>query len=323
MKHIKILDVNNYCRLKVICEYNRHLSIYYYFKFLLLDDNEKQIFLNADFNIINSIKFLIKESTLTEFMQCVFKISEDTYLDNFFDYKDNYRNYMPLNISKLENVKNTFYINDGFINKFITFVENYFNIKFLYHLIYIISNENNYQSEENVSIAEDFIFRFYNSDKFFLIMYYYFYQKISLTHEMLRHSYELEDVLDEGLRLPDFTNRRELHVKKIKKLLSELFSVNIYGIKRKMNELMTIFIKHKSNKSLLDHLNHIEIHSIILSERYNEYYNSNLYKSLVNIHNVKDKLIFHMSVNKITNTSNKFHELFIYLEDILDKHYFY
>lgn len=327
MNYIKKLDDYTYHRLTVIHGYNRHLSVYFYFKFLLLDENEKQLFLNADFNIINCIKILIKESTLTELMQSVFKIADDTYLDNFFDYKDNYRNYQRLDTSKIDNIKRNTYIDKKFMEKFLTSVENYFKIKFLFHLIYTISNENNYEPEDNISVAEDFIYRFYNSDKFFLIMYHYFYTQTQLSRNIIktevRYSYELEDLLDKGLRLPDFNNLTQFDVKKIQYLLTEFFNTNIYSNERRLNELMTIFIKHKSNKNLIEHLNYIEIHSQILSERYNEYYNSKLYVSLSNIKNVKEKLISYISVNKIEKeTDKKYHELFDYLKDILDKHWF-
>lgn len=326
MRYLKKLK-NDYTheRLRVIYNYNRHLSVYYYFKFLLLDENEKKIFLNNElFNTIHVFHIIIKESTLTTLMQDVFKIGDDTYLDNFFDYKDNYRNYQRLDTNKLDNIKGQ-YIEQPFMEKFLISVEKYFKIKFLYHLIYTISNENNYQPQENVSVADDFIFRFYNSEKFFLIMYYYLYQEIpyspNIGKQILRYTYELEDLLDQGLRLPDFTNLGQLDVKKIQYLLFEFFRSNIYSNERRLNEMMTIFIKHKSDKSSLDHLNHIEIHSHLLSEQYSKYYVSKLYVSLSNVNNVKEKLISYMSVNKM-DKNNKYYELLIYLKNILDKHYF-
>lgn len=328
MQYLKKLKDSSFHRLRIIYGYNRHLSVYYYFKFLLLDENEKQLFLNNEFfNTIHVFNLIIKDSTLTELMQSVFKIADDTYLDNFFDYKDNYRNYQRLDTNKLDNIKGQGqYIEQPFTEKFLISVEKYFKIKFLYHLIYTISNENNYQSQENISTADDFIFRFYNSDKFFLIMYYYFYKEspfsMSVSKQILRYTYELENLINRGLRLPDFTNLSQIDVKKIQYLLTQFFISNIYSNERTLNEMMTIFIKYKSNKSLLDHLNHIEIQSKILSARYNEYYNSKLNKSLVNLYNIKEKLISYMSVNKI-NKNNKYYDLFIYLKDILDKHYFY
>lgn len=332
MQYLKKLNDCSFHRLRVIYGYYRHLSVYYYFKFLLLDENEKQLFLNNEFfNTIHVFHLIIKDSTLTELMQSVFKIADDTYLDNFFDYKDNYRNYQRLDTNKLDNIKSQGqYIEQPFMEKFLISVEKYFKIKFLYHLIYTISNENNYEPEANVSVADDFIYRFYNSEKFFLIMYHYLYQVLyqvsplsrNIIKKEIRYTYELEDLLDKGLKLPDFNNLTQFDVKKIQYLLTEFFNTNIYSNERRLNEMMTIFIKYKSNKSLLDHLNHIEIHSKILSERYNEYYNSKLNKSLVNLNNIKEKLISYMSVNKIRN-NNKYYDLFIYLKDILDKHYFY
>lgn len=328
MHYIKKIDECKYytsIHLRVISKYNRHLSVYFYFKFLLLDENEKQIFLNNEFfNTIHVFNILLKKSTLTELMQSVFKIADDTYLDNFFDYKDNYRNYQRLDTNKLDNIKINTYIDKKFMEQFLTSVENYFKIKFLFHLIYNISNENNYKPEDNVSVADDFIYRFYNSEKFFLNMYHYFYKERPLSRNIikteLRYTYELEDLLDKGLKLPDFNNLTQFDVKKIQYLLTEFFNTYIYSNERRLNELMSIFIKHKS---LLDHLNYIEIHSQILSNRYNEYYNSKLYVSLSNINNVKEKLITYMRVNKIDKiTDKKYHELFDYLKDILQKHWF-
>lgn len=335
LNYIKKLDECKYytsIHLKVISTYNRHLSVYFYFKFLLLDENEKQIFLNNEFfNTIHVFNILLKTTTITELMQSVFKIADDTYLDNFFDYKDNYRNYQRLDTNKLDNIKRNTYVDKKFMEKFLTSVENYFKIKFLFHLIYTISNENNYQPEDNVSVADDFIYRFYNSEKFFLIMYHYLYQVLyqvsplsrNIIKKEIRYTYELEDLLDKGLKLPDFNNLTQFDVKKIQYLLTEFFTTNIYLNERRLNEMITIFIKHKSNKNLIEHLNHIEIHSQILSKRYNEYYNSKLYVSLSNIKNVKEKLISYISVNKIEKeTDKKYHELFDYLKDILDKHWF-
>lgn len=72
----------------------------------MLDENEKQLFLNNEFfNTIHVFHLIIKDSTVTELMQSVFKIADDTYLDNFFDYKDNYRNYQRLDTNKLDNIK--------------------------------------------------------------------------------------------------------------------------------------------------------------------------------------------------------------------------
>lgn len=333
--YIKKLDECKYytgIHLKVISKYNRHLSVYFYFKFLLLDENEKQIFLNNEFfNTIHVFNILLKESTLTELMQSVFKIADDTYLDNFLDYKDNYRNYQRLDTNKLDNIKKNIYLDKKFMEQFLTSVENYFKIKFLYHLIYNISNENNYKPEDNVSIADDFIYRFYNSEKFFLIMYHYLYQVLyqvsplsrNIIKTEIRYTSELEDLLDKGLKLPDFNILTQFDVKKIQYLLTEFFNTYIYSNERRLNELITIFIKHKSNKNLIEHLNHIEIHSQILSERYNEYYKSKLYVSLSNIKNVKEKLISYISVNKIEKeTDKKYHELLDYLKDILEKHWF-
>lgn len=271
-----VKDVNKESFHKIRFIYNNKLSVYYYLKFLLLDESEK-------LQILKVFKLFVFDD-LSYAMENLYMICEDDTLNNFMDYKDNYRNYQPLNIQKLVNIKDAHcnqYLHSIFIDKFILVVHNYYKAKFLYHLIYFIStqdnfDESNFLKDYESNSLKDFICRFISCKNIFKEMCHY------------------------------------LNFFSMRSFLIDFFSSET---NYKTIDLLKEFLHSKFKKEfrLDNHLDYIELNSKILLDRYRSYYFSKLKYSF-------DYLLYVFS--KLKNCQEKiFSELFLYLEKILKNHF--
>jgi len=136
----------------------------------------------------------------------------------------------------------------------------------------------------------------------------------------LIYTHELEDLLNKEIPLPDYTNITLNDSLKMNQFFYEFLKSDIYNNQRRINELLTIYIKHRIQRYgiLLNHLNYIENHSKLLDERCKQYYQSKLFKSLSILYNMKEKLICYIRNN---DSEKKYDELLSYTQHILDIHY--
>jgi len=156
---------------------------YFYFKFLLLDDEPKDIFYKTYIDKLIFINCIFDtkrtKENWDEILKLFYEIVNDDTLNNFMDYKDNYGQYKRLDLSKKSNIV---YRRDIYIDNYITFsgymsrlgvfrymlycIENYNNAHFCYNLIYSISDKYGYEKIENSNGFIDFCQRFHsNIDK--------------------------------------------------------------------------------------------------------------------------------------------------------------
>jgi len=152
LSYIRELNIDIY---KYIRNHLAHPSDYYvwyfYFKFLLLDDNNKNLFYDKYFIPISNFKSyilygLISNKTILSNKEHINDILKKIYnyiqyedeLNNFMDFKDNYRNYQRLDISKIQNIlyKMDKYMNNYTLSSIFYFIQNYNSIQLLYHFIY-------------------------------------------------------------------------------------------------------------------------------------------------------------------------------------------
>jgi len=149
---------------------------YLYFKFLLLDNDIKDIFYQECIRKLlsfNNIIFpTIKQSWDDILQEFYVLVNENEFLHNFMDSKDNYGQYIRLDISKISNIR---YKCDEYMDHFVLelfheVIVNYDNVQFCYNFIYCISDKYGYNKIDNSNGFIDFTQRFHsNIDKFIIV----------------------------------------------------------------------------------------------------------------------------------------------------------
>jgi len=172
------ITVNNhyYELLKHFIKYKDYnYIIYIYFKFLLLDNNDKDLLLEHIYKLNK-----LNNNNLNELVGQIYFYNNFDILNNFMDILDCNGHLEQLNVSKCSNIDNynSKYnlFNENTIKIFEKFIYIYHRLIFIYHFIYNISKD----SDTNcINSKEDFIQRVYmNIDKFivmknFINIYYY------------------------------------------------------------------------------------------------------------------------------------------------------
>lgn len=159
---------------------------YFYFKFLLLDNEPKDLFYTTYIRkLVNFNKIEIHKrtkQTWDEILQYFYEITNDDTLNNFMDCYDNYGQYKRLDISKIENIhyKSDLYIYNSISTNihgcglpFYAFmlycIENYYYAHFCHNLTYCISDKYGYDKIDNSNGFIDFCQRFHSNIDNFII----------------------------------------------------------------------------------------------------------------------------------------------------------
>lgn len=165
-----IRDINEYVFdyiLKKIYDNPFYCRVYYlYFKFLLLDDCEKDL-LYSDFFL--KLKYitnkyhheLFYQDDIYSVIESIFNfVNRNNELDIFMDYKDNYGDYIPLNSQKVHNIryKMNIYMSNFLLHNFELLCSIYDGIHFAYNFIFCLSDKYGYIVDRNSLI--DFKNRF-------------------------------------------------------------------------------------------------------------------------------------------------------------------
>jgi hypothetical protein len=309
---------------------NNTFSLYIFLKFLLLDEEEQTQFVSKYFTqnqlLIDIHNRDIRDLPIQEIVKSIFELVEDDYLNNFLDYQDNYLQYRPLNIKNLKNINkaNINYMDKQFIKRFVLNIRIIIRCKFVYKLIYFISDCLKTQvleeGETSISPFEDYIRRFENNidDFMFLFNYYHIvpqiYNKVDNV-ENLRKYYFKKIPNDRYL----YYSNPVLDKAQIKVYIKKLFYKIITPNDDNMEYCLNSFIE-RNPKDLLRNLLLVEYKydinvdnyrlapvaslnksiSDILHKRYKGYFKSVLYRSLVLISDVHTNLaeIVKMSEDK-------------------------
>jgi hypothetical protein len=345
MKYLKQLDPITYkCLINYMDDYgNNTLGVYIYLKFLLLNDEKKTEFVDkyfCKFRIIENIN-----EPMEKFLITMFQIVEDEYLNDFYDYKDNYLQYRKLDIKNIENIGQTKikYIDSSFIKTFLSYVRIFISSTFIVRFIYLISKDKlQYlkQGETSITTLEDFLRRFeYNRDTFMLLINYYkdIYNisdkiklnfKIKLDKTPVNKIYPYDKVLTEKER-----------VSYIKKFIYEIIcGVKTYvTIKHCFDSFIEryndTFIKflivkydydiEKDEYKLIKYIGYNKFHSDWLHKKFKMYINEKLYKSLIFINDVRSSLPINVEKEtEKTKSDEMVIELYDYLEKLLKTYYY-
>jgi hypothetical protein len=171
-----------YYRLVHFIQYQNPYGAYIIVKYLLLDEESKISFKNK---YIDRMTIFKRESENKDlFVREIYELSNDDELNNFMDYTDNFNNYKPLDISKLDNIKHlSDFILNYQIHGILLVIDEYVRINFIYNLNYYLSNKPTYKSmlkdgEVNISGYEDFKRRFESNIDMFMILWNYMFKLI-------------------------------------------------------------------------------------------------------------------------------------------------
>ena len=168
---------------------------YFYFKFLLLDDDIKDTIYTKYIEKLVSVSFIFESFTSKEFwdniLQIFYELVNDDHLQIFMDSKDNTGQYKRLDLSKKDNIKYKMdtYIDNYQLDVFHEVIVNFDNVHFFVNLVYCISDKYGYQKIENSNGLIDFQQRFHsNIDKFIIA-----YNSMTIFYYSIHHKNMLEE----------------------------------------------------------------------------------------------------------------------------------
>jgi len=319
MKQISTINPTFYKKIVTILNHkeNNTLSIYLYFKFLLLDEETKVLFINKYFDAIEllhqsmdpSIILKRKEDNFQIFREhitSIYELVNDIVIDDFYDYTDNFNNYRQLDIEKI--IQLTFderYMKEEFIQFFFTCSRTYFRMKMINKFIYYISDKTNIptlnEGEISITGSEDFYRRIIVNLDIFFILYNYLY----IVYGGEIHRNNLDDISIKRIVSEIPINHRKILNYKIlndierlyyiRKMLHEMiFSVDLKpsynSYLEESDDILRIFLRAKFEYNDKEDIYNIftynrynEVHSKILFDKFISYRQSKLYKALNNI----------------------------------------
>lgn len=321
------------------------LSVYLYMKFLLIDEEKQQIILNKFKDIQNVCRTILSRvfrKTNEELMRLIFTIVEDDILDDFMSHQDMFNNYRRLDLTNLHSIAER---NDLTRKKMRTIVihsREYFRIKFVYKLVYFVSDKNNTKcledNENSISPLDDFIRRFNKNSDTYIILWNYIYCIYGEFKLHLDSNVVIEDDLKEIIdKIPIdknisnqqifSTEQRDMYIQRLILdiiISSDNISNNTFNNTYENDNLpLRLFMKYKlyyqdDDYCLFKSLNYYISHTMILYEKYIKYTNSNLFQNLNKIYEVT------MLIDKCNEfvEKDKLVELRDYLQNILT-HYYY
>lgn len=251
-------DVDGYSFRYIASSLNRepiHYRVwYFYFKFLLLDNEYEQ---KDDF-YKNYIKKLLSVNGLFHsgrgkdknewdvILRLFYEFVNDEPLQIFMDCFDNYGQYIRLDLSKKDNIgyKKHKYINNHILDVFYDVIENFDLVHFCHNIIYCISDKYGYQKIENSNGLIDFQQRFHsNIDKYIIA-----WNAMSITYfsicnvNISSHKKMIENIPIDRMgclnRYGYFDGDKVVEIKKDGKytLLSNLFESIFLSSSNKFNE---------------------------------------------------------------------------------------
>jgi len=278
---------------------------YFYFKFLLLDNESKDNFYHKYLIKLCNFKSYIlygftdnpnktNKSHVNDILKNIYEyIHFDDELNIFIDYKDNYRNYQRLDISKKINIqyKSDIYLNNYTKSLIFHFIHNYQSIQLLYHFI---SYRNIYIIEfDNIRNGlETFINHFNLSIDKYIIMYHFITntytdsKKYDITITKLNSS--IIDKIKTNLykdysKIENYNNDEDNFNIIIKLFRYVFFDMNNNDIRLYFNKYIDIFLNE--DKQNIEHiLEYIKPdpfdNGLFLYKRYMAYCNSKLMDGL-------------------------------------------
>lgn len=136
--------------------------VYLFFKFILLEQKDKNIIFDY---ITNIPKFFI--NNIFEDFSNIYDIINNDIISNFIDITDIYNNFEILDISKINNINDNIVFYFKNLYKFENFVHQYNRLEFIYRFIYYMSND---ISTNELNAKDDFVKRFEMTIDKFIIM---------------------------------------------------------------------------------------------------------------------------------------------------------
>ena len=354
----KIKEVNNTLFNSLInlmkTKENNTLSVYIYLKFLLLSIEEKEKFmtyidrlqeLNGNFEY-QCPADILTHKPLDVVLRMMFEIYDDTYFNDFIDYKDTFGEYRKLDMSSYYNFAdcNPDYMKQDFINIFVESIRFFLRTKIVIQFIYLISDKNQTkilnEGETSITSVEDFIRRFYKNIDTFTI----FYNFNSIKLDVNASSQELKQFVSQiscskVIKEKNSTEYKDCNMKEIlfyirynllggfllKHLRHYHSKPNCYNSWDEMyNKSTQMFLTIKYDYDITEdsynifrYLNYNKTHSDLLFKRYNEYFKSKLYQSLNHIHILKAKLADVTTCYKFMISQKEREDLYQFLYHLL------
>jgi hypothetical protein len=310
---------------------NNTLEIYIYLKFLLLDTSDQISFVEKYFNKIKILKEM--NESMEKILETMFQLSEDDFLNNFFDYQDNYAQYRPLHVLNIDNINklSITFTREDFIRLFILNIRWFFSCKYIIKLIYYISEMNKTQllkqNETSLTSLEDFLRRFeYNRDTFMVLCSFYSY--ITPIRVMACQKKEILQSIVENMSPNKYYGENNILTEKqrmdyIKMLVKNLLCDCVIGRDNKMVELF-LSLKYgyavdADEYNIFSTYKYNQTHSDILRRKYNMNLNSHLTRSLRCVSNVRYFLKKEISDNMKDKNVTDFYN---YLENLLNLYHY-
>jgi hypothetical protein len=309
---------------------NNTLIVWLYCKFSLLDKEHQKIILSK-IEMIDDTKF--RSKSMKEVMRLIFEIAEDEILDNFMDYREN---NSRLDISQINiNISIT---NFDTMKKILIRSREYFRIKFIYKLVYFISDFHKtnclQDGETYIDSFQDFLRRFelniQTHVKFFLGNSLFYCEKYQDNCPNYSYTKRVENIL---AVIKEYENFCKYEINKIIFVSYNLGDINatyntilekeIFNYNPIRTALKILFNYEKmypdDNYKLVHLSQYNKIHSDILRKKIFEYKTSKIYISLENIFLAKASLF---DIMQHQTTKKQREELESYLQNILKTYHF-
>jgi hypothetical protein len=251
-----VRDIDGYSFKYIVSSLNRepiyYRIWYFYFKFLLLDNEPKDNFYKTYIKKLLSVNELFDSGRGKDknewdvILRLFYKLVNDEPLQFFMDCFDNYGQYIRLDLSKKDNIgyKKDKYINNYILDVYVDVIENFGLVHFCHNIIYCISDKYGYQKIENSNGLIDFQQRFHsNIDKFIIA-----WNAMSITYfsicsiNISSHEKFIENIPIDRMGCPNrygyFDGDKVVEIKENEKyiLLSNLFESIFLSSSNKFNE---------------------------------------------------------------------------------------
>lgn len=347
-----IRDINenifNYIIKKIYTD-TYYCRVYYlYFKFLLLDDCEKDLlysdfFLKLKYNHDTNKYYhqLFYQHDIVSVIDSIFNfVNRNNELDMFMDYKDNYGDYIRLDTKKIHNIryKMDIYMSNFLLHNFELLSSIYDGIHFTYNFIFCLSDKYGYTVDRNSLI--DFRNRFeslYVHSNHLMIFYNIvnisLYENDNATYSELRELYfsNLDDESSSNTNenlvedVTDIFSRLNLHIAN-ERNIRDMF-VNVFCNKKKSIDYCDRYkfyfkniLKYDTDSDVYKLYEYAYNDSFNIGKqlytRYHSYLNSELIQSLHYI----CALVYSELIDSIfTETNIELIELKKYIESVFDE----
>lgn len=315
--------------------YEYNFDVYFYCKFLLSDDKSS---LDKYFDeFLNITKYLVNKSNINLFLSELYHYTNDTFLDNYFDYKNSNGEYQKLS----PNIVYTHYLDKNYYNKIKKVHHLFTRCKLVSNLIYCISNTPIYTNTNNqnefISGVDDFKLRFINNiNKWIQFANLFNFNKFvevytdSIPIEIQRTIIKKipdNELITLGVNIPNPSHEQKISYIKQFLMTNILTITSIYnGIyKLYMIKPFIKFINYyldyneiytNDEYRIYEWLNYTEKSIVNFQNKYKEFKNSELYISCQRIS------YYQNMCNKLSKDDNKYFELNNYLIKLLENYHY-